>query len=153
ALGDYRRAVEYARADRAALTGDRIRQHFGLAGYPAVYSRTYEMWCLAELGEFTDGLALGQEALRIAEELEHPFSLVAPHFTLGHLHAERGEWQRAVAVLEPGLRLCERWDLEAQYMLVASELGYVRALAGQVDKGVALLEQAVAHGAAIQTSF
>ena len=59
--GDYRAAVELARHNVTLLRGDLVRERFGMAVLPAVYSRTVLVWSLAELGEFADGLAVGQE--------------------------------------------------------------------------------------------
>ena len=95
--GDYRAAVELARHTVTLLRGDLIRERFGMAVLPAVYSRTVLVWSLAELGEFADGLAVGQENARIAEAAEHPYSIVFSRFGLGTLHLRQGDLARAVA--------------------------------------------------------
>ena len=58
------------------LQGEPARERFGLAESPAVLARAYLARALAERGVFDEGDAHGQEAIRIAEALDHPFSLV-----------------------------------------------------------------------------
>jgi len=40
-----------------------------------VSSRAYVAGCLAELGDFAEGRDVGEEAVRIAEAVEHSYSL------------------------------------------------------------------------------
>ena len=75
-LGDHRRAMGVLRRNVEALAGDLIRESFGVVGYPAVNSRAWFVRCLAELGAFPEGVAYGEEAVRIAEAVEHPVSRV-----------------------------------------------------------------------------
>src|SRR5262249_9355165 len=49
------------------LRGETVYERLGEPGLPAVHSRSYLMRSLAELGEFDEGLALGNEAVRLAE--------------------------------------------------------------------------------------
>ncbi|MFQ5830980.1 MAG: adenylate/guanylate cyclase domain-containing protein [Candidatus Methylomirabilia bacterium] len=67
ALGDYRRAVEVLRENVEALQGDLIHERFGMPGLASVTSRCVLVWCLAELGEFAEAIARGDEGSRIAE--------------------------------------------------------------------------------------
>jgi class 3 adenylate cyclase/tetratricopeptide (TPR) repeat protein len=83
--GDYRRATGYVRENVVALQGDFNLALFGLAGLPSVFSRGFLVWSLAELGEFREGLALGEEAIRIADASQQmyrssPESVGAPVF-------------------------------------------------------------------------
>ena len=66
-LGHYRQAVELLGRNVASLEGGLVRERFGLPYLPSVFSRTWLVWCLAELGAFDEGRAIGQEAIQIAE--------------------------------------------------------------------------------------
>ena len=103
ALGDYRRAVDCFRRNVASLTGELIRERFGMTGLPAVMSRTWLVSCLADLGAFDEGTARGEEAVRMAEAGDHPFSLTQAYFALGSLYLRKGDLPKAIPVLERGL--------------------------------------------------
>ncbi len=94
--GDFRRAVEVYRENIAALDGRPAAEPFGEASLPAVYSRAFLAWALAELGEFDAALAPAGVALRIADTANRPFGQLQASFGLGLLHLRRGEFARAI---------------------------------------------------------
>ncbi|OLB49801.1 MAG: hypothetical protein AUH99_11110 [Candidatus Rokubacteria bacterium 13_2_20CM_2_70_11] len=99
-LGDYRHAVDVLGRNVNELQGDLLARRFGLVGVASVLSRAWLIWCLAELGEFDRAMPHGEEAIRIAETIGHPYSILAAYFGVGGLHLRRGELSRAVSVLE-----------------------------------------------------
>jgi tetratricopeptide (TPR) repeat protein len=141
--GDYRAAVELARHNVALLRGDLVRERFGMAVLPAVYSRTVLVWSLAELGEFADGLAVGQENARIAAAAEHPYSIVFSRFGLGTLHLRQGDLPRAMAELESGLALCRSADIRAPLLNVITPLCSAYAQSGRIADARALVVEAL----------
>ena len=74
-----------------------------MTGLPAVMSRTWLVSCLADLGAFDEGTARGAEAVRLAEAVDHPFSLTQAYFALGSLYLRKGDLSEAIPVLERGL--------------------------------------------------
>ena len=76
--GDYRQAMDACRRAMALLEGEQRYERFGQSVLPAVHSRTYLSFCLAEVGAFAEGIAVGEEGLHIAEAVKHPVSLVRP---------------------------------------------------------------------------
>ena len=74
--GDYRGTEHVCRKLMQSLHGQPTRERFGLVVSPAVWSRAQLARALAERGLFDEGDAHGQEAIRIAEALDHPFSVV-----------------------------------------------------------------------------
>jgi tetratricopeptide (TPR) repeat protein len=74
--GDYRRAIDCCRQAAAFFDGARRRERFGVAILPAVAARAFLAVCHAELGTFAEGIALGEEGIRIAEGVDHPASLM-----------------------------------------------------------------------------
>ena len=52
-------------------------------------ARAFLARTLAELGLFDEGRAHGQEAVRLGEVLDHPFSLIWACLSLGHLETLR----------------------------------------------------------------
>ncbi|MEX2220460.1 MAG: AAA family ATPase [Candidatus Rokuibacteriota bacterium] len=149
-VGDYPRAIECLRKTMTILQGDHARGRFGWAGVPAVISRAYLVGCQSELGEFAEGASLGDEAIRLAEVAEHPFSLGQAYISVGILHIRWGQLARATPVLERALTLSRVSDVAALFPGVASALGYAYVLLGRAGEGIPLLEQAIAHAASRQ---
>ena len=141
-LGDYGRALDILRQNVASLEGELCREHFGLPVPASVYSRTWLVASLAELGAFAEGIAHGEEQVRITASDAQPVSLVHPDFNLGRLALRQGDLPQAIAVLERGVGLCQIWDIVTWFPNMASHLGYAYALAGRIAEALPLLEQA-----------
>jgi tetratricopeptide (TPR) repeat protein len=121
-----------------------------MAGLPAVFSRVWLALCLAERGEFVEGLAIGEEALRIAETGDPGFSLVLGCAGLGNVCVAKGDFDHAIAVLERGMLLDSGELISRVRPFVASTLGAAYAQVGRVDDALPLLEQAVKEAAAMK---
>ncbi len=140
-LGDYRRAGDLFGQNVATLQGELLYERFGMVGLPAVLSRTFLCWCLAELGAFTEGMAMAEEGLQVAEAVQHPFSLVEAYRGVSVLQLRRGDLHRAIPALERGLGLSQDWDVLLLSPWFAAALGYVYALAGRGADALPLLEK------------
>ena len=147
--GNYPEAVALARRNTVRLTGERVRERFGMALLPAVYSRTVLVWSLAEMGEFAEALAVGQEGARIAEEAEHPYSVVFSRLALGTLHLRQGDLPRAVEQLESGLTLCRTAEVRAPVVNVVIPLCSAYAQAGRAADALRLVSEAVEQAVAM----
>ena len=143
AAGDYRPAEELLRKAVQSLEGELSRERCGLAGFPSVMARSYLGLAVANRGDFDEGMAQAQEGVRLAENLDHPYSLIVACWSLGTLYGVKGQLGEAIGVLERGLTLCRDWKLTVLAPLVASALGYVYTLAGRVAEGLTLLRQAL----------
>jgi tetratricopeptide (TPR) repeat protein len=129
-----------------ALTGDLTREHFGLMGFPAILSRTWLAWCLAEVGAFREAMVHGEDGLRLAEAVDQPFSLVNAYSGLGWVYLRQGALSQAIPPLARGLALCQTWHIRSWLRAVAGNLGHAYALSGRVAEALPLLEQAVSEG-------
>ncbi|MGH7322120.1 MAG: AAA family ATPase [Candidatus Rokuibacteriota bacterium] len=149
-LGDYPSATEFLRRNVAALEGDLIRERFGMAGLPAVLSRVWLAWCLAEQGAFVEGLGYAGEGLQLAEAADHPYSLILASFGLGTLFVLKGDLSEAICALERGLVLDQVESLPLLFPFVAAPLGLAYARSGRAAEALPLLEQAVEQAAAMK---
>ena len=113
-----------------------------MTGLPTVMSRTWSVSCLADLGGFDEGAAWGAEAVRLAEAVDHPFSLIQAYFALGTLYLRKGDVPQAIPVLERGLARCQVASILGWLPAVAAALGYAYILAGRVAEALPLLQQA-----------
>jgi class 3 adenylate cyclase/tetratricopeptide (TPR) repeat protein len=148
-LGDQRRAMGLLRSNVESLAGDLLRERLGLTALPAVLSRHWLARCLAEMGAFPEGSAHAEEALRIAEAVDHPHSLIHGYLAVGFLSLRQRDFFRAIPVLERGLELCRVFNILVWFPETASALGCAYALAGRVAEALPLLEQAEQRGAAM----
>jgi len=149
-LGEYRAATTLFRKNVEALVGDRMLERFGLPQLPAVHSRYCLVLCLAEMGEFAEGIVRGQESIRIAESIEQPLNLTAATSGLGRLYHRKGALEHAVPLLERALQLSRTWNLRIWLPQVATALGSSYAAMGRLAEALPLLEEAVSVGAAMR---
>jgi tetratricopeptide (TPR) repeat protein len=154
-VGDYRQAIAVLGHNVDTLQGDLLGRRFGLVGLASVLSRAWLVWCLAEMGGFEQAVPRGEEAVRIAETIDHPYSILAAYFGVGSLHLRRGEMKRSIAVLERALELCHTWDTELRlwFLGVAPSLGHAYALSGKTAQAITLLEHAREQAAARKMMF
>lgn len=135
----------------AGFDGAPRREHFGQVILPAVLSRAYLAWCHAELGTFAEGRTLGEEGFRIAEDVDHPGSLMYAYHGIGLLALRQGDLPRALPPLERAMGLCQGADLPLFFPWIAAALGAAYALAGRGADAVPLLTQALEQATATKT--
>ena len=148
--GDPRGAAEPARAVLALVAGAPLGERFGLAGLPAVLARWFLAAVLADLGEFPEALAAGEEALRIAQASGHPYSEAIARFGLGYAQQRHGNFAAAARVLEPGLALCRAMGTRLLLTGVAAFLGSAYLWSGRAADAVPLIEEAVETSTAMR---
>src|SRR5262249_24224091 len=105
ALGEYRTAAELFRNNLPIVTDDVPR---GVGPGPVIDSVINRRWLaqvLAELGSFEAALAVGREALHIAEAKNHPYSLVGALTGLGIAMLRSGRCGEAASLFERGVEI------------------------------------------------
>jgi tetratricopeptide (TPR) repeat protein len=90
-VGDYAQAVASLEQNVATLQGDLRYERFGTNSNVAVASRTWLSYCHAERGTFTEGLAMAEDGLRLAETGNHPFSLIEACSGVGLVFLRQGD--------------------------------------------------------------
>ena len=152
--GDYRQAARVLQTVVEDLdAGGRRHDRSGLPGFPAATDRGYLAATLAELGAFDEGLAHGHEAVRLAESMDHPFSLAVASGGLGSLYCVRGDPRSARPLTERSLATAQAWDLGLHLAVGRMLLGRVHVLSGQIPEAVRLLEQACTEANAVLPGF
>jgi len=151
--GDFSAAIDLSRRNVALLTGDLLRERFGMALQPAVYSRTVLAQSLAELGDFPEAAEIGREGIRIAEMVDHPYGLVFACLGLGTVHLRRGDFEEAVLHLERAVTTCRTGDVPAVFAFAASSLSSAYCLVGRAAAALDLLKEAIERAIAIGDPF
>jgi len=156
-VGDYPRAIASLERNVVLLQSDLLAERFGTNGSVAASSRAWLSYCLVELGVFTEGLALAEEGLRLAETVNYPFTMTEACYGVGVVYLRQGDVQRAIPRLEQALGLCQDWHVLTMVPGQAAALGLAYALEGRVAAGLALgeqgVEQTVASGRARSLAF
>jgi len=142
--GEFCSACEFLENTTRTIEDDFGRERFGMAGYPAVMARVFWVWALAERGKFEEALVHGRDAVRLAEALEHPYSLAFAYLSLGRCFGLKGDLPHATELLERSVAILREWNnLVFLTSLVPGNLGYVYALAGRIPEGLELLQAAM----------
>ena len=151
--GDYRRALDCVLENHATLTTGVLSSVDlsaipGSSTHPAVGNPANAAWYLAELGEFRRAVALGQEAVREGEALQHFYSLTLALFHLGGAYLRWGDTSRAVLTLERSRQLAETRDYPFYLPWASPRLGAAYLLAGRVGDSLAMLKRTIEIDAA-----
>jgi tetratricopeptide (TPR) repeat protein len=141
--GDYRGTEHVCRKLMQSLHGQQTNERFGLVVSPAVWSRAQLARALAERGVFDEGDAHGQEAIRIAEALDHPYSVFVGCLGLAYLKSINGELSPAARLLERAVAQCREWNITSQTPIAMASLGHVYARSGRIGEGISCLQQAL----------
>src|SRR5499426_2632248 len=141
--GEYRRAAEFYRT-MIELTKGALQSELIGGLYPAAIARALLCVSFADLGGFADGIALGQESIRLAEPQSLPFTITQCYWALGYLYGIQGDLEEATRLLEKGHAICRERDVAMMTPLLASYLGWVYALSSRVEDGLALIRAGLA---------
>ena len=144
ALGDYRRASEALQAVARSPQPDWRSLTFGgtATGSWAAYQAVNFAWlarCLAELGEFDEGMTAGRTAVALAES---PYSLAVASIGLGYISLIRGDLDTASPVLERACSITREGNFTLLHPQAVRFLGAVALLAGRIEEGLALVRAA-----------
>jgi tetratricopeptide (TPR) repeat protein len=140
-LNDYRQAVEAYRRNVELLHGALLRERFGTTNMQSVVARAQVARCLAELGAFAEGRAYAEDALQLAETVDHPYSFVVACDAVGQFFLRQGALSQAIGVFERALTLRETVNLPPIFRRCHVGLGAAYTLAGRVSEGMPLLER------------
>jgi class 3 adenylate cyclase/tetratricopeptide (TPR) repeat protein len=142
AQGECREGVRHCEASVALIPEDLTQERFGQASIVSSAARYTLAIALGALGRFTDAFGRLREAIHIAEEAGHAYSLLLPLFSLGTMRLDQGDFADAVAPLERGLELCQTREVPLWLPDFAWALGAAYRGVGRRAEGVALMEDA-----------
>jgi tetratricopeptide (TPR) repeat protein len=106
-----------------------------------VRPRAWLTLTLGYLGQFDEGISLGQEAIRIAESGGQEFDCITATNTLGSLYVIKGDLDRAIPQLERSLALARTWSRVG--WSTAGFLGLAYAQSGRHAEALQLFQEAL----------
>jgi predicted ATPase len=153
-LGEIVLAREHFEQGIALYDPQQHRSHAFLYGVdPGVACRLWLSWTLWYLGYPDDALKKSQEALTLAQELSHPYSLAfALHFA-AHLRQYRREGQAVQAWAETAITQCTEHGFPMWLVYGTILRGWALAEQGQAEQGIALICQGLGTWRDMGTEF
>jgi tetratricopeptide (TPR) repeat protein len=142
-LNDYRQAADAYRRNVESLHGALLRERFGTTNVQSVVARAQVARCLAELGAFAEGRTYAEEALRLVETVDHPYSFACACDGVGHFFLRQGVLSQAIQVFERALALREAVNFPPIFRRCHVGLGIAYTLSGRVTEALPLLERAL----------
>jgi len=133
AIGDYRQALHFL--SQCVEGGGEGRQ----SPLFASWSRAWLALTLLNLGRFADARSHAQEALRIAEGADDPFTLAEALNGVGSVALAEGDCDRAIEALERARALIHASNLQS--WAIVARLGHAYALAKRPLEARGLLEK------------
>jgi tetratricopeptide (TPR) repeat protein len=153
-VGEYDSAGEQTKA-ACALDDETSSTHqnpFGGAD-PAIVSRGYAAMSGLPLGRVGECLSLAQEALDIARERNHAFTLAWAQLVAARIYREVGLFDEALSVANEAIAVCERYGFSARLGTVLLQSGAAYCRIGEVERGLAATRRGLRFGAAQAAAF
>jgi class 3 adenylate cyclase/tetratricopeptide (TPR) repeat protein len=141
--GDYTAANKYFGWNATELKGNLAGERFGMFVLPSAFARSFIAWGLADMGKFNEAHVIGEEALQIAENNRHPFSIGYAHLGLGVVAMRQGHFRRATRSFQRSLAAGAFADSPVGFAFVALHLGYALALDNRAEEGIPILEDSI----------
>jgi predicted ATPase len=143
--GDPVSAHQYLEKSAACYETEQHNLHASLYGVDlGVGSHIYGAWAVAILGYFDQALRQSEEALVLAQKLNHSQSSIYALAIAVVLRSYDGEWQRAQEQAETIIALSERHGSVFTLALGIMTKGWVLAERGQEEVGRSLIHQGLA---------
>jgi tetratricopeptide (TPR) repeat protein len=122
----------------------------GADGTDVVWIRRWTLEGLVKVlisaGRYGEAARLGEQTLRMAEDLGHPVPIVATMYRLASAYIGLGDLERAIALCVRSLGLSRERELSNTIQPAATFLGVAYTLAGRPADAIASLQEAVTVG-------
>jgi tetratricopeptide (TPR) repeat protein len=140
--GECREGVRHCETALALIPEGLAQDRFGQATIQGSLVGNTLATALGALGRFAEAFGRLREAMRIAEEAGHVYTLLFPLFGVGMLKFDQGDFAGAVGPPERGLDLCGTREVPLLLPDYAWALGAAYHRTGRRAEGVALMEDA-----------
>jgi len=139
--GEYERVVALATDNLAALPADWGYEHFGRFAPPSVWDRVLLVRSLAELGRFAEAAEYEAEAIRLAEPMQHAYTVGMAHWTAGMLHLVKGDWAKARSPIEHGIAVLRTGNVVLVLPIAIASFAWVLAQLGEASEALKRLRE------------
>jgi tetratricopeptide (TPR) repeat protein len=151
---DHKRVVDLATDNLAALPPEWVNEYFGRPAPVSVFDLFYLVTSLAELGRFAEAAQYEDNAIQLAEPMQHAFnSLGLAYYAASALHLIKGDWamaqsliERVVVVLRAGKIVIMLPHAVATSAWILAQGGETSEALNRLREGEQLLERNVTRG-------
>jgi tetratricopeptide (TPR) repeat protein len=141
-LGEYDAAAVYLRQGLQLTGGEWLRERLGMTSTASVVARHWLARTLAELGKFSEGLAVAQEGLDTALSTGFVVDLPPALSAVGYVHLHRGDPMGALAPLTRAVEIGKATEFLNWGTTSLGLLGLRNARTERSVDGVGLVERA-----------
>jgi tetratricopeptide (TPR) repeat protein len=158
--GEYEAGVRIATDNLAVLPADWTYEYFGNVAPASVFDRAWLAMALAQLGRFCEAARQQAEAIRLAEPMQHAFTLGRAYLATGTLYALQGAWTTAQPLIERWIEVARTGNVAlhlpwavASSAWVLAELGKTSEALARVKDGETLVDRQAARGIVGQSAW
>jgi tetratricopeptide (TPR) repeat protein len=108
---------------------------------PVVHSLLFLSWVLWLQGYPEQALVRAETALRLAEEIDHPYTRTQAMLLSADLYHFLSDWPRCQTQAERGLELSSKWRFPFSHAGCTMHLGMALAQQGDLERGIDILRQ------------
>lgn len=144
-VGKIGEALEVLRQHAEDFKGTLRHERFGMTGTWSVLCLAISAICQSLLGEHAEALGSGEEARRIAAEVDRPFDSGVALWSHGTALLWKGSIEAAVPVLEQGIEISRSDDTRILFPMLAASLALAYSLSGRTSDARSLADQAWSH--------
>ncbi len=153
-MGQLKAAQSHLEQARDAYSAQQHGTYIFLSGLDlGVFTLAHLAHALCYLGYPNQALELGQEAVKLAQSLSHPFSHASALSYLTMLHQLRGDWRAVQATAETTHRLCVEHDIPYYLAWTTFMQGWAMTMQDSIEQGIAQMEQGLADLQAMRTGL
>jgi DNA-binding winged helix-turn-helix (wHTH) protein/tetratricopeptide (TPR) repeat protein len=158
--GEYEAVVKAATDNLAALPAEWTYEYFGNVAPASVFDRAWLAMALAQLGRFSEASQLEAEAIRLAEPMQHAFTLGRAYLAAGTLHPLEGNWSKARPLIERWIEVARTGNVAlhlpwavASSAWILSELGQTNEALVRLREGENLVDRQATRGIVGQSAW
>jgi predicted ATPase/class 3 adenylate cyclase len=158
--GEYEAVVRVATDNLAVLPADWTYEYFGNVAPASVFDRAWLAMALAQLGRFCEAARQEAEAIRLAEPMQHAFTLGRAYLATGTLYPLQGAWTTAQPPIERWIEVARTGNVAlhlpwavASSAWVLAELGKTSEALARVKDGEILVDRQAARGIVGQSAW
>ena len=151
--GEYERVIALATDNLASLPPDALDESYGAALPICIYDRYRLLQSFTSLGRFAEAAVYATQALRLAQDRRHSYTIGMVSVAVSYFHARTGDWGKARALIEHAIDayLSENVfhglaEAVAHLARVLAQLGEAREALARLREGEQLVERDGAMG-------
>jgi tetratricopeptide (TPR) repeat protein len=140
--GEYEQVVKLATSNVAALPREWLHDRLGMTVPASVLDRAWLTMSLAELGRFADAAKYEAEAIQIAQQTQHAFTIGWAYLAASRPHLLKGEWQEARSLVELWIAMIRTGNVAIHLPWALAFSAWTLAQIGEASESLTRVQEA-----------